>query len=111
MNTIIGGLLKWANTVSSIPNCPKFVEPYGALCHGQDRSLGMVFPTAGSSTALFFFSDSRGGTTATAGTGESLRTGSEVSATSEHLPLLVESPAAKTAGVCRVRRGVVGGLK
>ena len=58
-----------------------------------------------------FFSDSRGGTTATAGTGKSLRTGSEVSATSEHLPLLVESPAAKTAGVCRVRRGVVGGLK
>ena len=55
MNTIIGGLLKWANTVSSIPNCPKFVEPYGALCHGQDRSLGMVFPTAGSSTALSFF--------------------------------------------------------
>lgn len=55
MNTIIGGLLKWADIVSSIPNYPKFVEPYGALCHGQDRSLGMVFPTAGSSTVLSFF--------------------------------------------------------
>ena len=111
MNTIIGGLLKWANTVSSIPNCPKFVEPYGALCHGQDRSLGMVFPTAGSSTALSFFRIPVVGRQQRQEQENPSEQGSEVSATSEHLPLLVESPAAKTAGVCRVRRGVVGGLK